>query len=318
MRIFVAGASGVVGRHLLPVLVKAGHQVVGMSHSAGKRQLIESLGAEHVTADALDRGAVWREVTRARPNVVIHQATAIPQELNLRKFDQQFALTNRLRAEGTDILLAAARAAGARRFIAQSYAGWPYARVGGPVKTEDDPLDPNPPEVFRTSLTAIRHLETTVSNTAGIQGVVLRYGSFYGPDSSGVWMVDQIRKHRLPVVGSGAAVWSFLHMDDMASATLAAAEGNQTGLFNIVDDEPAAASVWIPELARIVGAKPPSHVPAWIAKMAIGEAGVIMMTEARGSSNQKAKAKLGWSPRWKSWRDGFRDQVNSERVTLVA
>ena len=182
MRIFVAGASGVAGRHLLPVLVKAGHQVVGMSHSAGKRQLVESLGAEHVVADALDRDAVLREVSRARPDVVIHQATAIPQELNLRKFDHQFALTNRLRSEGTDILLAAARAAGARRFIAQSYAGWPYARVGGPIKTEDDPLDPNPPEVFRTGLAAIRHLETTVSSAAGIQGVVLRYGSFYGPE----------------------------------------------------------------------------------------------------------------------------------------
>jgi nucleoside-diphosphate-sugar epimerase len=318
MRIFVAGASGVVGRHLLPVLVKAGHQVTGMSTSENKRGLVESLGAHHVAADALDREAVLREVTRARPDVVIHQATAIPQELNLRKFEQQFDLTNRLRSQGTDNLLAGARAAGARKFIAQSYAGWPYARVGGPVKTEEDPLDPNPPAVFRTGLAAIRHLEDTVSNAAGIQGIVLRYGSFYGPDSSGVWIVEQVRKHDLPIVGDGGAVWSFLHMDDMASATLAAAEGNQTGIFNVVDDDPAAVSVWIPELARIVHARPPARVPAWIARLAIGEAGIIMMTEARGSSNQKAKSQLGWSPRWKSWRDGFRDQVAQERQARVA
>ena len=318
MRIFVAGATGVVGRHLLPVLVKAGHQVTGMSTSESKRRLVESLGAHHVTADALDREAVLREVTRARPDVVIHQATAIPQELNLRKFEQQFDLTNRLRSEGTDNLLAAALAAGARRFVAQSYAGWPYARVGGPIKTEEDPLDPNPPAVFRTGLAAISHLETAVSQASGIQGIVLRYGSFYGPDSSGVWIIEQIRKHGLPVVGDGGAVWSFLHMDDMASATLAAAEGSQTGIFNIVDDDPAPASVWIPELAKLVHAKPPAHVPAWIARLAIGEAGIIMMTEARGSSNQKAKSQLGWSPRWKSWRDGFRDQVAQEQHTQVA
>jgi len=318
MRIFVAGASGVVGRRLVPVLVRAGHQVTGMTRSTQKRGLVASLGAEPVAADALDRAAVLREVTRARPEVVIHEATAIPQDLNLRKFDQRFALTNRLRAEGTDILLAAARAAGAHRFVAQSYTGWPLARTGGPVKTEEDPLDPNPPAVFRTGLAAIRHLEETVSYPSGIAGIVLRYGSFYGPGTSGDWIIDQVRKQRLPIVGNGGAIWSFLHIDDMATATLAAAESDQTGIFNIVDDDPAAASEWIPELARIAGAKPPRHVPKWLARLLIGEAGVLMVTEARGASNQKARSRLGWSPGWKSWRDGFRDQVNRQKQTLAA
>jgi 2-alkyl-3-oxoalkanoate reductase len=318
MRVLVAGASGVVGRSLLPVLVKAGYTVFGMNRSADKRGQVEAMGAEHITADALDRQAVIGAVARVRPDIVIHQLTAIPKEINLRKFDQQFALTNRLRTEGTANLLEAALAAGARKFIAQSYAGWPYARVGGPVKTEDDPLDPNPPEVFRTGLAAIRYLETTVPQAKGIEGVVLRYGSFYGPGTSGAWMLDQIRKHRLPIVGSGGAVWSFIHMDDVASATRAALENAKPGIYNIADDDPAPVFVWIPELAKIVGAKPPMHVPVWIARFMVGEAGVIMMTEARGSSNQKAKSTLGWTPRWKSWREGFRNEAESEQNRRAA
>jgi nucleoside-diphosphate-sugar epimerase len=318
MRVLVAGASGVVGRSLLPVLIKAGHTVFGMTSSANKRSLVESLGAQHIAADALDRQAVLREVARVRPEIVVNELTAIPPAINLRKFEEQFALTNRLRTEGTDYLLEAALASGARKLIAQSYAGWPYARVGGPVKTEDDPLDPNPPEVFRTGLAAIRHLESTVPQARGLEGIVLRYGSFYGPGTSGAWMLDQVRKHRLPIVGTGGAVWSFIHIDDVAAATLAAVERGKPGLYNIVDDDPAPVSVWIPELAKIVGAKPPMRVPAWIARLMVGEAGVIMMTEARGSSNQKAKSALGWTPRWKSWREGFRHEAELEQRKMAA
>jgi 2-alkyl-3-oxoalkanoate reductase len=318
MRVFIAGASGVVGRRLLPVLVNAGHKVIGMTRSSNKRRLVESMGAEHVAADALDRQAVLREITRAQPDVVVHEMTAIPRELNLRRFDQQFALTNRLRSEGTDNLLAAALVAGARKFVAQSYAGWPYARTGGPVKTEEDPLDPDPPAVFRTSLAAIRHIESTVPHSPGIQGIVLRYGSFYGPGTSGEWMLDQISHHRLPVIGTGAAVWSFIHIDDVATATLAAVEGGHSGVYNIADDEPAPVSEWLPALARMVGAKPPIHIPAWIGRLLVGEAGVIMMTEARGSANQKAKHALDWTPRWKTWRDGFRHEIDSRLHFLAA
>ena len=318
MRVFVAGASGAVGKRLIPELVKAGHKVIGMTRSAEKRELVQSIGAEHVAADALDRQAVLREVRRARPDVVVHEMTAIPKVLNLRSFDREFALTNKLRTEGTDNLLEAAQAAGARRFVAQSYAGWPYARVGGQIKTEEDPLDPDPPAAFRTSLAAIRHLEATVTQTPGIEGIALRYGSFYGPGTSGEWMLDQVRKHRLPIVGTGAAVWSFIHVDDVATATLAAVEDGDPGIYNIVDDEPATVSEWLPELARIVHAKPPMRIPVWIARFAIGEAGVILMTEARGASNQKAKSRLGWEPRWRTWRDGFRHEVELEQRRVAA
>ncbi|HEX7288253.1 MAG TPA: NAD(P)-dependent oxidoreductase [Candidatus Angelobacter sp.] len=318
MRVFVAGASGVVGRSLLPVLVKAGHHVIGMTRSPQKRELVQSLGAEHVAADALDQQAVARLVQSARPDVVIHESTAIPRDLNLRRFERDFALTNRLRSEGTDNLLAAALNAGVRRFIAQSYTGWPYARTGGPVKTEEDTLDPNPPAAFRTTLAAIRHLETRVTKTQGIEGIVLRYGAFYGPGTSGEFILEQVRKRALPIVGNGGAVWSFIHLDDVATATLAAVTGGEPGIYNIVDDEPAAVSVWLPELARIVGAPPPKRVPAWLARFAIGQAGVIMMTQARGASNRKAKSRLGWSPRWKTWRDGFRHEAQAEKQTLAA
>jgi nucleoside-diphosphate-sugar epimerase len=250
--------------------------------------------------------------------VMIHEMTAIPQALNLRHFDQQFALTNRLRSEGTDNLVAAGLAVGARKFIAQSYAGWPYERVGGPIKTEDDPLDPDPPEVFRRTLAAIRHLENRVIRTPEVKGIVLRYGSLYGPGTSSDWMLDQIRKHRLPVVGGGSALWSFIHADDVATATLTVVESGEPGIYNVVDDEPAAVSEWLPELARIIGAKPPLHIPAWIARLAIGDAGVILMTQARGSSNEKARRALNWKPRWTTWRDGFQKEVKSARLPLAA
>ncbi len=318
MRVFLAGASGAIGKPLIAVLVKAGHEVIGMTRSPHKRELVESLGAKHVAADALDSKAVMREIQAAQPDVIIHEMTAIPQALNFRRFDEQFALTNRLRAEGTDNLLAAGRAVGARKFIAQSYAGWPYERVGGPIKTEDDPLDPNPPDVFRRTLAAIRHLETVVTGTPEVEGVVLRYGSLYGPGTSSDWMLDQIRKHRFPVVGEGSAVWSFVHVDDVATATLAAVETGAPGIYNVVDDEPVAVSEWLPGLARMIGAKPPFHIPTWIARLAIGDAGVVLMTEARGSSNQKARRALNWKPRWTTWRDGFQKEANSARRPLAA
>jgi len=318
MRVFVAGASGAIGKPLILAMVKAGHEVIGMTRSPQKRELVESLGAKHVAADALDLQAVMHEIQTAQPDIIIHEMTAIPQALNLRRFDEQFALTNRLRSEGTDNLLAAGLAVGTRKFIAQSYAGWPYERVGGPVKTEDDPLDPDPPVVFRRTLAAMRHLEARVTGTPGVEGIVLRYGSLYGPGTSSDWMLEQIRKHRFPVAGDGSAVWSFIHVDDVATATLAAVESGVPGTYNIVDDEPVAVSDWLPGLARIIGAKGPLHIPAWVARLVIGEAGVILMTEARGSSNQKARRALNWKPRWTTWRDGFQEEAKTALQPLAA
>jgi nucleoside-diphosphate-sugar epimerase len=229
--------------------------------------------------------------------------------MNLRKFDRAFEATNRLRREGTDNLVAAARAAGARRLVAQSFAGWPYAREGGPVKSEEDPLDPNPPAGFRNTLDAIRYLEATVLGAGGLEGLALRYGPFYGPGTSigvGGSIVEDVRRRRVPVVGSGAGIWSFLHIDDAAQATLAAIERGPAGIYNIVDDEPAPVSEWLPALSAAIGAKPPRRVPAWLARPAIGKHGVVMMTEIRGASNAKAKRELGWQPTWTSWREGFR------------
>lgn len=309
MRIFVAGASGAVGKRLIPALVKGGHHVIGMTHSLQKRNLVHSLGADHVAADGLDRDAVVREVTRTQPDVIVQEMTAIPTDFNPRKFEQIFALTDRLRMEGTDNLFEAAHAAGVRRVVAQSYCGWPYAYEGAPIKTEDDPLEADPAPVFRRSLSAIRQLESTVTQTAGIDGLVLRYGPFYGPGTNSDWMLDQIRNRRMPIVGDGAAVWSFIHIDDVAAATRAAIENGRPGIYNIVDDEPAAVAEWLPELARMLGARPPKRLPVWVARLVMGEAGVVLMTRTRGASNLKAKRNLGWEPYWKTWRDGFRNEL---------
>ena len=308
MRIFLAGATGVVGRNLMPVLVRAGHTVTGMTRSPQKIGEIEAAGAEGVVCDALDPSAVMRTVQRARTDVVIHQLTAIPSTLNLRSFEREFALTNRLRTEGTDNLLDAALSAGARAFVAQSYTGWPYARGGGAVKTEDDPLDPHPPAAMRASLDAIRHLESRVLRARGIVGTVLRYGGFYGPGTSiseNSSVTKMIRQRSLPVVAGGTGVWSFIHVDDVAQATLTAVERAKSGLYNIVDDEPAPVAQWLPALAQALHAPPPRHVPVWLARLLIGEPGVVMMTEVRGASNAKAKRELGWTPLWPSWREGF-------------
>jgi nucleoside-diphosphate-sugar epimerase len=259
-----------------------------------------------VVADGLDAMAVGEAVAKAEPEVVIHQMTALSGTIDLRRFDRTFAVTNQLRTRGTDHLLAAAAAAGARRLIAASYAGWPTIREGGPVKTEADPLDPRPPAAQRESLAAIRYLEQAVTGATGLEGVVLRYGSFYGPGASDE-LADLVRKRKIPVIGDGAGIWSWLHISDAAAAAVCALDHGAPGIYNVVDDEPASVVQWLPYLAEAVGAKPPRRLPRWIGRLAAGEAGVSMMTQSRGSSNAKAKRELGWQPAWPSWRQGFRD-----------
>ena len=311
MNIFLAGATGAVGKSLVPMLVQRGHRVVATTTSQAKVPQLRAAGAEPVVLDALNRDAVMRAVDAARPEVVVHQMTALASLKNLKRFDKAFELTNRLRTEGAQYLLAASAAAGARRFIVQSYTGWPNIREGGRVKTEDDPLDPHPPRILKNVLDAIMQLEAMVLGAAGsgIDGLALRYGSFYGPGTSiysGGDVVKMVRRRMFPIVGSGAGVWSFIHIDDAAEATRIAIEGGPAGIYNIVDDEPAEVSIWLPELVREVGAKPPFHVPVWLGRLAIGDLGVLLMTEIRGASNAKARRLLGWQPAYPSWRDGFR------------
>jgi nucleoside-diphosphate-sugar epimerase len=304
MKVFVAGATGAIGRQLLPRLVAQGHQVTATTRSPGKAGMLRELGAEPVVVDGLDAMAVGEAVARAEPEAVIHQMTALAGAFSLRRFDQMFAVTNQLRTQGTDHLLAAAAAAGVRRFVAQSYTGWTNIRDGGPVKTEDDPLDPNPPAMQRETLAAIRHLERVVLAAAPVQGIALRYGSLYGPGASDEF-VGLIRKGRVPIIGDGAGVWSFLHVRDAAAATVAALEQGAPGVYNVVDDDPASVAEWLPYVAQAVGAKAPRRVPAWLGRLAAGEVGVSMMTQIRGSSNAKARRELGWRPAWPSWREGF-------------
>jgi 2-alkyl-3-oxoalkanoate reductase len=316
MRIFLAGATGALGSRLVPQLLAAGHEVVGTTRTEAKTKSLRELGAEPVVLDLLDEAATGEAVSRARPDVVVHQATALKGFTDLRKFDEQFAETNRLRTEGTATLLAAARAAGARRFVAQSYAGWPHARVGGPVKAEDDPLDPHPVEGMSETSAALRRLEELTLGAEGIEGIVLRYGGFYGPGTSleeGGAYLEAVRGRKFPVVGSGAGVWSFVHIDDAAAATAAAIERGRPGIYNVVDDEPAPVAEWLPALAEAVGAKPPRHVPAWLGRLLGGEPTVVMMTEVRGASNTKAKRELGWTPAHPSWREGFRELAPGAR-----
>jgi nucleoside-diphosphate-sugar epimerase len=302
MRILIAGATGAVGRHLLPRLVAAGHEVIGTTRSQAK------VGAEALVVDGLDREATGRAVQSAKPDVIVHEMTDLKGASDLRHFDRVFALSNRLRTEGTDHLLAAARETGVRRFVAQSFCGWPYARTGGAVKSENDPLDPEPPQEFRRTLAAIRYLERTVTQAPGIAGIVLRYGAFYGPDT-GLFdgpFVEQVALRRVPLMGSGNGWWSFVHIEDAAAATALAVERGAAGqIYNIVDDEPAPVRDWLPALAATVGAKAPRHVPAWLARLVVGEHFVVMMTQVRAGSNAKAKRDLGWKPAYPSWRHGF-------------
>lgn len=307
MRVLVAGATGAIGQRLVPRLVEAGHEVFGMTRSESKQQALYEQGAVPVVADALDREQVADAVAKAEPEVLVHELTAIPDALDLRHFDRSFAQTNRLRTEGTDNLLAAAQAVGVRKVVAQSFFS-AYARTGTWVKTEDDPLDPHPVKQMRGVVAAIRHVEQEVLGASWTEGVVLRYGGFYGPGTSltdGAEQVELVRRRRFPIVGDGAGVWSFLHIADAADATVAAVERGSRGVYNITDDEPAPVREWLPALAAELGAKPPRRVPTLLGRIAAGEVGVLMMTELRGASNAKAKRELGWQPAHASWRQGF-------------
>jgi nucleoside-diphosphate-sugar epimerase len=309
MRVLLAGATGAIGRPLLPMLIDAGHEVVGTTRTADHLDAIARTGAEPVLMDGLDAAAVMRVVLDAKPDAVIHQLSALKDIHSLKKFDREFAVTNRLRIEGTDNLLAAARAAGAKRFVVQSFTGWTNPRTGGPVKTEEDGLDPNPVPSSRQSMAAIAHIEQVVPAEPTLTGIVLRYGGFYGGESGmsrNGDMIEMIHKRRLPIVGSGAGVWSLIHIDDAARATVLALEHGEAGVYNIVDDDPAPVSEWLPALAKAVGAKSPRRVPVWLAKPLVGDYGISMMMQTRGSSNAKAKRELDWTLRYPSWRQGFR------------
>jgi nucleoside-diphosphate-sugar epimerase len=308
MKVFVAGATGAIGRQLLPRLVAAGHEVHGMTRSKSKEALLYELGAVPVIADALDPDQVAQAVGRARPDVIVHELTAIGA-IDMRHFDRDFALTNRLRTEGTDYLLSAGQAVGVRRFVAQGTAGYGmYARTGGPVKTEEDQLETTPAREMRQTLAAIRHLEQAVLGAQWTEGIVLRYGAFYGPGTSlapGAEQFELVRKRKFPLVGDGGGVWSFIHVADAADATVAAIEHGQRGVYNVVDDDPAPVAEWLPALAQQAGAKKPMHVARFIGRLFSGEAGVRMMTEIKGASNAKAKRELQWQPAHPSWRQGF-------------
>jgi nucleoside-diphosphate-sugar epimerase len=307
MRVFVAGATGAIGMQLVPRLVAAGHEVHAMTRSESKQAMLDELGAVPVVADALDPDQVAEAVGRARPEVIVHQLTAIGS-LDPRHFDRDFALTNRLRTEGTDYLLSAGQAVGVRRFVAQSYGAWWYVRTGGPVKREEDPLDPTPAREMRESLAAIRHLEEAVLGARWTEGIVLRYGAFYGPGTSMAPDGEQselVRRRKFPLVGDGGGVWSYVHIADAAEATVAAVEHGRRGVYNIVDDDPAPVAEWLPALAQALGAKKPIRVPRFVGRLFAGEVGVVMMTDARGASNAKAKRELGWRPAHPSWRQGF-------------
>jgi 2-alkyl-3-oxoalkanoate reductase len=315
MKVFVAGATGVLGRALVPQLVARGHEVVGMTRSASKQDLVRSLGARPVVADALDPDAVAEAVASGEPEVIVHQLTALSGRMSARDMrhpDRSSAvtMTNRLRTEATDHLLAAGRAVGARRFVAQSIAAFRFARTGGPVQTEADPLDPNPPAALRAGQAAILYLERAVTTIEWAEGLALRYGGFYGPGTGislarDAVMAAPIRKRRFPIVGDGGGVWSHVHIEDAAAATAIAVERGRPGIYNVVDDDPAPVREWLPVLASALDAKPPRRIPRWLARLAAGETATLMMTDVRGASNEKAKRELGWKPRYASWRQGF-------------
>lgn len=307
MKVFVAGATGAIGKELVPRLVAAGHEVHGMTRSASKRAMLQEMGAVPVVADALDADQVAEAVDRARPEVIVHELTAIGR-LGTRHFDRDFALTNRLRTEGTDYLLSAGQKVGVRRFVAQSFGAWPYERTGGPIKSEEDPFDPAPAREMRGSLAAIRHLEQAVLGAEWTEGIVLRYGWFYGPGTSmapGGQVSEMVRRRMFPVIGSGGGVWSFVHVADAAEATVAALTHGSRGIYNVVDDEPARVAEWLPALAQELGAGRPMRLPRFVGRLFVGEAGLVMMTDVRGASNAKARRELEWVPAHPSWRQGF-------------
>jgi 2-alkyl-3-oxoalkanoate reductase len=300
MRVFVVGASGAIGTRLVPQLIDRGHKVIGTFRSPEHADRVRALGAEALQLDLLDPRAVRKAVLETDPEAIVHQATALANAKWGRNFDKVFARTNELRTKGTDALLAAAREANVSRFVAQSFASMRYAREGGPVKTEEDPLDPSPPKATREAQAAMRYLDQTVTDAGGI---ALRYGGFYGAANDG--LVEPVRKRQFPIVGDGGGVFSFIHLDDAAAATVLALEHEGPAIYNIVDDEPAPVREWLPVLANVLGAKPPRHVPVWLARLIGGELAVIIGTESHGASNGKAKRELGWTPRYPSWRQGF-------------
>jgi nucleoside-diphosphate-sugar epimerase len=311
MRVLVAGATGALGKELVPRLVDAGHEVFAMIRSGSNEARAAQLGAVPLIADALDREQVEAAVRQAAPEVIVDQLTAIGH-IDTRHFDRSFAATDRLRIEGTDNLLAAAHATGVRRFVAQSNGAFTYPRTGGPVKNEEDPLDRAPVRQMASMIGAIEHLEKAVLGAAWTEGIVLRYGAFYGPGTSmaaGSEQFDMIRRRKFPVVGNGGGVWSFVHVADAAEATVAAVEHGGRGVYNVVDDDPAPVAEWLPELAAMLGAKEPMRVPRFIGRLAAGQAGVVLMTELRGASNAKARRELGWVLRYPSWRLGFKDEL---------
>ena len=305
MNIFLAGATGAVGQALVPLLTSHGHTVTGTTRSPAKADALRALGAEPVVVDGLDRDGVRRAVAAAQPDAIVHQMTALSDLSDLRRFERAFAATNRLRTEGTEHLLEAARESGVERVIAQSFAGWPYARTGGPVKTEDDPLDPEPPAQLRTTLDAIRTLEGAVT---GAGGIALRYGGFYGPGTGftpGGEQWEMVHARKFPLVGDGGGMWSFVHIEDAASATLAALERGAPGaIYNVTDDEPAPVREWLPAIAKAIGAPPPRHVPRWVGRL-LGAHIVALMCEIRGASNERARRELEWTPTWPTWREGI-------------
>src|SRR5215216_5958443 len=310
MKVLVAGATGALGKQLVPRLVGRGHKVVGTTRSESKCAAIFDLGATPAVVDALDADQVARVVAEAEPEVIVHELTALSGDLDLRHFERTFAETNRLRTEATDHLLAAGRAVGARRFVAQSFGAFRWARTGGPVLTEADPLDPDPPGALRPVVQALLHMERAVTGIEWGEGLALRYGGFYGPGTSisrapDAVMAAPIRKRRFPIVGDGGGVFSHIHVEDAAAGTAVAVERGRPGVYYVVDDEPAPVREWLPVLASALGAKPPRRVPHWLGRLAAGEMATLMMTEARGASNEKAKRELGWQPRYPSWRQGF-------------
>ena len=307
MRVFVAGGTGAIGARLVPRLIARGHQVVATTSRLEKLEALRETGAQAMVVDGLNGASVGEAVARARPDAIVHQMTALAGKPDMRHFDRWFAKTNELRTQGTEHLLAAARATGVSRFVAQSYTGWTNSRIGSAVKTETDPLDPHPAKAQTKTLAAIRFLEEAVT-TAPLEGTVLRYGNFYGPRVSQP-LVELVRRRQLPIIGTGAGVWSWIHIDDAAEATAKALEHGGRGIYNIVDDEPAPVSEWLPYLATVVHARPPLRIPKWLGLIAAGRVAVRMMTETRGASNAKAKAELGWQPVWRSWRDGFRREL---------
>ena len=313
MRVFVAGASGAIGTRLVPELIQNRHEVVGTVKSPGNAERVRALGAEPVVLDLLDAGAVRKAVLDARPDAIVHQATALADATWGRNFDKVFAGTNALRTKGTDALLAAAREAGVRRFVAQSFASYRYVREGGPVKTEDDPLDTSPPGNARDSWAAMEYLDRAVTEAGGI---ILRYGLFYGADNDG--LIEPIRNRQYPMIGDGGGVSSWIQLDDAAAATALALEHDGPAIYNVVDDDPAPVREWLPVAVEALGAKPARRFPAWLARLAAGEAAVVMGTTARGASNEKAKRELGWTPRHPSWRNGFWEAYASPKLPRAA